>query len=380
MSARVEPRRAARARRGRTRGRAPTRRRAARGRRREAGARAGRSRRGRRAGSRTFSWPLGEPALGVEQPHDLDDEQRVAVGLGVDRRTSSSAGSVPVGQLDVLRRRRARPARRARPGRCAARARARRAPTSADRAAPDRRRGTRRPSAGGQSAISRATKRRSSSDGSSAACRSSSTTTSGRSSAALPQERGRGLEQAEARAVGLRREGLAPRREVAQLGQQLREIRGAGAELVAQRVRVGLAAVRAQRLHPRPVRRRAARLPAAADQHVRGAPARLARSSSSVSRLLPIPGSPATRTRRARGRRARRRARRRASRARARGRRTRLRGSGAARAARPSPGRAPARRGARAPGPGARIACWSSRSARPGSIPARSTSAARVAW
>ena len=85
-------------------------------------------------------------------------------------------------------------------------------------------------------------------------------------------ERGEGVEQPEAGALGV---GTGGRREIvedlAQLRQQLGEVGGARAQLPAQRGGIGRADVRAQRLHPRPVRGRAAGLPAAADEDQRAA-------------------------------------------------------------------------------------------------------------
>ena len=86
------------------------------------------------------------------------------------------------------------------------------------------------------------------------------------------QERRHGVEQAEARALGA---GRGVRREVGehvpQLRQQLGDVGCAQPELPAQRRGLGLAHVRAQRLHPRPVGGRASGLPAAADQDQRAA-------------------------------------------------------------------------------------------------------------
>ena len=110
-------------------------------------------------------------------------------------------------------------------------------------------------------------------------------------------------------------------RSVAQLGKELGHVGRPGAELGAQLSASVSRRYGAQRLHPRPVRGRAARLPAAADEHPR--PARPAPVRSAPRRA----GSCRSRARRragtgARGRRRRRRGRRRARPARARGRRT----------------------------------------------------------
>ena len=95
-------------------------------------------------------------------------------------------------------------------------------------------------------------------------------------SGSVPKELGGGVEQAEARSL---RPGRGWLRQVwealAQLGDDLREIRGAGSELRAQRGGIALAHVGAQRLHPGPVGGGTARLPAAADQDPRAAGSRL---------------------------------------------------------------------------------------------------------
>ena len=81
-------------------------------------------------------------------------------------------------------------------------------------------------------------------------------------------EPGRGLEQAEARRLGLARGRLGQvGQPLAQLGEDLREVRAAGAELRAQHRGLAVAHVGTQRLHPGPVGRSAARLPASADEH-----------------------------------------------------------------------------------------------------------------
>ena len=86
---------------------------------------------------------------------------------------------------------------------------------------------------------SRATNCSSSSDGSSAACRSSSTSTSGRSprrSAGTAAVASKSRKRAPSDSAG---RAPAGREELAQLGQDLRELGRAGAELRAQRLRLG---------------------------------------------------------------------------------------------------------------------------------------------
>ena len=86
------------------------------------------------------------------------------------------------------------------------------------------------------------------------------------------QERGQGIEQPEARSLGF---GPGGRRQVgddvAQLRQQLGEVRRSRPQLPAQRAGLGPEDVGAQRLHPRPVGGGAAGLPAATDQDERAA-------------------------------------------------------------------------------------------------------------
>ena len=65
--------------------------------------------------------------------------------------------------------------------------------------------------------------------------------------------------------------------QVGQFGQERRELGPLASELVAERVGVDIAHVGAQRLHPRPVRRRAAGLPAAPDADARPAGPRMVR-------------------------------------------------------------------------------------------------------
>jgi hypothetical protein len=83
-------------------------------------------------------------------------------------------------------------------------------------------------------------------------------------------ELGDRVEEPEARAVRI--EGTRSGQigvEVGELGQELREVGGPFAEQHPERFRILRPHERSERLHPRPVRRRAARLPAAAPQHVR---------------------------------------------------------------------------------------------------------------
>ena len=151
------------------------------------------------------------------------------------------------------------------------RARARRRPGLRPAPGRPRCRGSSRPRAGARRRAAPATKRRSSSEGASAACRSSRPTTSGPAGGGLAQEGRDRLEEPEA--VGLGR--LVD--QVGQLGQERRELGPVAAELVAQRVGVDVAHVGAQRLHPRPVGRRAAGLPAAPDADARPAGPRVVR-------------------------------------------------------------------------------------------------------
>ena len=113
------------------------------------------------------------------------------------------------------------------------------------------------------------------------------------SDATPPQETGHRLEQPEAGALRLEGRGLGKVGEpVAQLGEELRQLRPPGASVGPQRVGVDAAHVRAQRLDPGPVGGRPTGLPAAPDEHA-GVAALGGATSSSASRLLPIPGSPA---------------------------------------------------------------------------------------
>ncbi len=81
------------------------------------------------------------------------------------------------------------------------------------------------------------------------------------------KELGDRVEQPEARRLGIERRRRAELGEpLAQLRQDLRDVRSARPQMRAQRVRVGLAHVRTERLHPRPVGGRSAGLPAAAHQ------------------------------------------------------------------------------------------------------------------
>ena len=159
--------------------------------------------------------------------------------------------------------------------------------------------------------------------------------------------------------------------ELAQLGQELRELRGARAELRAQRSGSLVAHVGAQRLHPRPVGGRAARLPAAPDEHARaarprardqllGEPALADPGLAGEQEEPPAPGERVVEARAQLGE---------------------LALAADERAcARPLRGSARARRRRSSAASWRRIACWSSRSSRPGSIPSSSTSACRAAW
>ena len=180
------------------------------------------------------------------------------------------------------------------------------------------------------------------------------------------QERGQGVEQPEARALGLgRRRRRQVGDDVAQLRQQLGEVRRPGPELRPQRGGLGRADVGAQRLHPRPVGGRAAGLPAAADEHQRAARSRprgelLGQPALADARLAdeqeqaPAAGEGIVERRRS------------APPARARARRTRRRAAAARRRRRHRRARD------RAADPASRIARSSSRSRSPGSIPSSS--------
>jgi hypothetical protein len=83
------------------------------------------------------------------------------------------------------------------------------------------------------------------------------------------EERAGRLEQAEAgtfRVSEGRNWKLAV--ELGQLGKDLHEVRGSAAELAAEQLGIAISHIRAKRLYPRPVGRRAAGLPAASDEDV----------------------------------------------------------------------------------------------------------------
>ena len=181
---------------------------------------------------------------------------------------------------------------------------------------------------------------------------------------------------------GSSRLGLEGRRlgevgeELPELGQHLGDVDGSRAQVGAQAFVVGLAKVGADALHPRPVRRRAAGFPAAAPSTF--APRCFAPlASSSARRLLPIPGSPASRKSRPRPASAS----------------SRPAWSSSSSRSRPTNGpaaRRPAAAAARrrgcafstssSDGSWRRIARSSSWSERPGSIPSSSTRVRRVSW
>ena len=78
------------------------------------------------------------------------------------------------------------------------------------------------------------------------------------------------IEEHEARALAVvGRRGRQAGQPFAQLGQEARDRRCAGAELRREPLRLGRSDQRAQHLDERPIRRRAARLPAAAPKHAR---------------------------------------------------------------------------------------------------------------
>ena len=84
------------------------------------------------------------------------------------------------------------------------------------------------------------------------------------------QEGGDRVQQAEARALGVRRRRLRKvGEETADLGEDGGQLGAPVAELGAQRLGLAVADVGPQRLHPGPVGRRAAGLPAAPDAHPR---------------------------------------------------------------------------------------------------------------
>jgi len=76
-----------------------------------------------------------------------------------------------------------------------------------------------------------------------------------------------GVEESEPRALGLEWGRLGKvRQELAELGQDLRDLHRPRSEPGPQRLRIGVAHEPTERLHPRPVGRRSARLPAASDE------------------------------------------------------------------------------------------------------------------
>ena len=142
---------------------------------------------------------------------------------------------------------------------------------------------------------SRATNWRSRSDGSSAACRSSSTSTTGRAAAALFRKavmESKSRKRAPSDWSGGRRRGIGE--EVAELGKELRHVSGSLAKLGSESVRVAIAKVRSQRLHPGPVGGGAAGLPASADENSRSARSGVCDQLLGEA-ALPIPGSPTSR-------------------------------------------------------------------------------------
>ena len=90
------------------------------------------------------------------------------------------------------------------------------------------------------------------------------------------QEGGHGIEESETRSLGLELgRGRQIGEEIAELREEPGEVGGSLAKLGSETVRVGIAKIRPQRLHPGPVGGGAARLPAAADQDPRAARSRL---------------------------------------------------------------------------------------------------------
>ena len=243
---------------------------------------------------------VGDPPLAVEQAHDLADEQRVALGLGVDRGreprcgldagararyTAATSGSLEARERDVRRLRLAHELgqRRAQRRR---RASGRRRGTRRSRAADGRRARGRRTAAAAATARRRRAGRRASA-------------TSGCACGDAPQEAGRRLEQPEARALGVRRRRLAGDR------GRARAARAAAARDRLRRARAARAARPGRRCGC--TRRSActhgqyAGAPPASQQRPTrtcAPPSRARSSSSSASRLLPMPGSPASSTRR----------------------------------------------------------------------------------
>ena len=257
-------------------------------------ARAGaRSRRGRSAGSRALAAPSSADALEREQPHDLADEERVALRLVVQRRDQLRRGELGAvsstysATSPSLRPPSVDPPRRRLAGELGEHARraARRHRIDVAVGAEDE-----------EPASSRARGRRTA--GAAATARRPRGGRRGRARAAASPRRSAGTA-----AVASKRRKRAPSdsatrglrqvgEQLAELGQDLRELGRAGAELLAQCLRLGCRARRraatastASRPARRPPPSSARRAPR------RRAPAR-ARSSSSASRLLPIPGSP----------------------------------------------------------------------------------------
>ena len=83
------------------------------------------------------------------------------------------------------------------------------------------------------------------------------------------------IEESEPRSLTLENRLRQVREALSELRNDLSHVGGPGPELRAQRFRRALLHVRAQRLNPRPVGRRAARLPAASDEHSGTANSRL---------------------------------------------------------------------------------------------------------
>ena len=147
-------------------------------------------------------------------------------------------------------------------------------------AASDRRRGKRTSRSSRLLAISRATNRSSRSEGSSAACRSSSNSTpGGLASPATPGSAAASKRRKRAPSVLRRRAARAGRGSArAAQGRSGRDPRRRHPAASAA-PGLGLADIRAQRLHPGPVGRGAARLPAAADEDARPAGPRRPRAA-----------------------------------------------------------------------------------------------------
>ena len=115
----------------------------------------------------------------------------------------------------------------------------------------------------GRSGSARATNCSARTDDTSAQCRSSSTTTSGRRAATVPSSPASASKRRKRAWSALRSDGARGRAEgVGQLGQQAGDPRSAVAEPGAQGGCVLVTRERARDLHPRPVRRSAASVPA----------------------------------------------------------------------------------------------------------------------